>query len=307
MLLGRILLLLVGQDLQGPISRGRVSFGSITSSMYPRRRRQVGRVEALFVLRDQRRSSRRPVGGLVELFAIHDVDRPLRPHHRDIGRRPGQRQVGAQVLAAHRHVGPADGFACYQRDLGDRRLDVGVQDFGPMANDAAVFLGHAGRNPGVSTKVMTGRLKASHSSTKREILSAESISSTPARYCGCCATIPTAWPSSRAKPTMALRAKSACTSRKLSWSKTRPITSSISYASLAASGTMLFSASSARADRPPAARKAAPRRCSAGDTPGAGASAPSPRLRLARRSGPRRWWWRAPPPRPTPRAKYPHP
>ena len=52
-------------------------------------------------------------------------------------------------------------------------------------------------------------LKQSQKRTKRAALSDESMSSTPASTSGCCATIPTLRPSTRAKPQITLRAKCA--------------------------------------------------------------------------------------------------
>src|SRR5258708_15378587 len=64
----------------------------------PARRRDVGIGELLAEFLDARAARGLRVGGLVDLALVQDVDRPLRPHHRDL--RPGPREVhvGANVL-----------------------------------------------------------------------------------------------------------------------------------------------------------------------------------------------------------------
>ena len=58
-----------------------------------------------------------------------------------------------------------------------------------------------GKNPGTSTRVITGIPKASHVRTKRAAFSLAAISKVPAKACGWFAMIPTEWPSTRPKPT----------------------------------------------------------------------------------------------------------
>ncbi|CAB4837254.1 unannotated protein [freshwater metagenome] len=58
-----------------------------------------------------------------------------------------------------------------------------------------------GRNPGTSTKVITGIPKASQVRTKRAAFSLAAISNVPASACGWLAIIPTERPSIRPKPT----------------------------------------------------------------------------------------------------------
>ena len=57
-----------------------------------------------------------------------------------------------------------------------------------------------GRKPGTSTKVSSGRLKASQVRTKRAALAEASMSSTPARAAGWLPTTPTVQPFMRLKP-----------------------------------------------------------------------------------------------------------
>ena len=60
-----------------------------------------------------------------------------------------------------------------------------------MPDDAAPLLRRPGRNPGTSTKVTSGMLKASQVRTKRAALREESMSSTPASERGWLPTTPT--------------------------------------------------------------------------------------------------------------------
>ena len=58
-----------------------------------------------------------------------------------------------------------------------------------------------GKNPGTSTRVTIGILKASQKRTNLAAFLEESISRPPARYKGWFATIPTVFPSILARPT----------------------------------------------------------------------------------------------------------
>ena len=53
--------------------------------MKPRDGGDVGVGELLAELRDARGAGGLRVGGLVDLALVEDVDRPFRPHHRDLG------------------------------------------------------------------------------------------------------------------------------------------------------------------------------------------------------------------------------
>ena len=59
-----------------------------------------------------------------------------------------------------------------------------------------------GRKPGTSSNVIIGILNASQNLTNRAPLIEASISRQPARTIGCCATMPTTYPSSLPNPTM---------------------------------------------------------------------------------------------------------
>jgi len=76
-----------------------------------------------------------------------------------------------------------------------------------VLDEAAVFLRGAGQEPGTSTKVTIGMLKASQKRTKRAALRLASLSSTPASTIGWLATKPTVRPAMRPKPMTMLRAR----------------------------------------------------------------------------------------------------
>jgi hypothetical protein len=67
--------------------------------------------------------------------------------------------------------------------------------------------------PGTSERKINGRLNASHSCTNRVALSAESTNSTPPLNIELLPSTPTAWPSSRANPTVISRAQRAWISK----------------------------------------------------------------------------------------------
>jgi hypothetical protein len=112
--------------------------------------------------------------------------------------------------------------------FGTGRLAVGVQQLRAVLDDAAVLLADAGQEAGTSTKVTSGTLKQSQVRTKRAALIDASMSSAPARTAGCCATMPTLRPPSRAKPTMMFGAQPGWISRNAPSSTTREITSCMS-------------------------------------------------------------------------------
>ena len=142
--------------------------------------------EALLVVGDQLGAARLRVVRLLELLAEDDVDGSLRPHHRDLGRRPGDVEVGADVLRTHDVVGAAVGLARDHRQLRHGRLRECVEKLRTVADDPPHSCTVPGRKPGTSTKVTSGTLKASHVRTKRAALTDASMSSTPReRPAGC--------------------------------------------------------------------------------------------------------------------------
>ena len=77
-----------------------------------------------------------------ELIAEDDVDRAFDTHHGDLGRRPGQADVAANVFARHNIIRTTVRLARDHRHLRHCRLAVRVQQFRPLANDPAVLLTH---------------------------------------------------------------------------------------------------------------------------------------------------------------------
>ena len=117
-------------------TRRRVRCGMITSSMKPRWPATKGL--ANFSRYSWVRAS--IFGGIADIAAEDDLDRALRAHHRDLGRRPGVVDVAAQVLGAHDVVGAAIGLAGDHGDLRHGRLGEGVEQLRAVLDDAAIFL-----------------------------------------------------------------------------------------------------------------------------------------------------------------------
>ena len=84
----------------------------------------------------------------VDLSAVDDIDGSVGSHDRDLGGGPCEIHVSAQVFARHDVVGATVGFACDDRDLGDGRLCIGVEELRSMFDDAAELLCGAGQEAG---------------------------------------------------------------------------------------------------------------------------------------------------------------
>ena len=130
------------------MSLRRVSAGSITSSTKPRSAATYGLANRSVYSSTSSAAPGDRVGGLLQLAAVDDLDGALRTHHRQLGRRPGERQVGADRLRVHHDVGAAVGLAGDDLDARHRRLAVGVEQLGAVADDAAVLLVDAGQEAG---------------------------------------------------------------------------------------------------------------------------------------------------------------
>ena len=100
--------------------------------------------ELLLVVGDQLRALRIGVAGVVELAAEDDVHRAVRPHHGDLRSRPGEVEVGADVLGAHDVICAAVGLTRDHRQLRHRRLGVRVEQLRPVPDDSAPFLRRSG-------------------------------------------------------------------------------------------------------------------------------------------------------------------
>src|SRR2546427_3416954 len=103
------------------------------------RRRLIGMGELFAVL----------VGALFARFSfIENLDRSLGTHDGDLRRGPGHVVVAADVLGAHDVVRAAIRLARDDGELRNRGFTVGEQQLRAVLDDAAMFLGHAGKKPG---------------------------------------------------------------------------------------------------------------------------------------------------------------
>ena len=73
----------------------------------------------------------------------YDFDGALAAHDGHLSRGPCVVDVSLQVLGSHDVIGPSVRLPSDDGDLGDCGLGEGVQQFSPVANDAAVLLGGA--------------------------------------------------------------------------------------------------------------------------------------------------------------------
>ena len=82
---------------------------------------------------------------LGQLAPVQDPDRGHRPHHRDLGARPGEHLGRAEGAGVHRDVGAAVGLAGDQGDPRDDALAERVQQLRAAAYDAVPLLADAGQ------------------------------------------------------------------------------------------------------------------------------------------------------------------
>src|SRR5262245_15930111 len=80
------------------------------------------------------------IRAVVDLFSEQNLHRALWSHHRDLRRGPRDVVVAANVLGRHDVVRAAVRLARNDRELGDRRLTVRVQQLRTVLDDAAVLL-----------------------------------------------------------------------------------------------------------------------------------------------------------------------
>src|SRR6266511_2652866 len=87
-------------------------------------------------------SSRRTprIDRLLQLLPKDDVHRSLGAHDGDLRSRPGEVEVGSDVLRAHDVVRPSVGLAGDHRELRHRRLAVRIEELRTVTNDPAPFL-----------------------------------------------------------------------------------------------------------------------------------------------------------------------
>src|ERR1700733_14962285 len=80
------------------------------------------------------------LGGAVNLAFVHDVDGAFRAHDGDFGGRPGEIDVGSNVLGSHDAIGAAVSFAGDDRNFGNGGFGESEKQFRAVADDAAEFL-----------------------------------------------------------------------------------------------------------------------------------------------------------------------
>src|SRR5262249_56913361 len=102
--------------------------------------RRVRIREPASVFLDQHGASRFGVGRLLDLLSKDDVDGPLRPHYRDLRSRPGEVEVGANVLRAHDVVGPAVGLPPDHRELPYGPFRIALPHLLPLPYNASPLL-----------------------------------------------------------------------------------------------------------------------------------------------------------------------
>src|SRR6478735_1010859 len=108
-----------------------------------------------------------------------------------------------------------------------------------------------GGEPGTSTKVTRGMLKASQVRTNRAPFSADSMSSTPASTIGWLPTMPTVWPSRRANPHTIEPAQRGKYSKKSPSSTTTSMTFFMSYGMFGLAGIISASSGHSRSGSSP--------------------------------------------------------
>src|SRR5439155_5793575 len=77
---------------------------------------------------------------LGDLALVEDLDSPLRAHDGDLGGRPGEVEVGPDVLRGHDAVGSSIGLARDDRELGDGGLGERVKELRAVPDDASELL-----------------------------------------------------------------------------------------------------------------------------------------------------------------------
>ena len=98
----------------------------------------------------------------------NDFYRAFRTHHCDFRRRPSKVDVSSEMLRRHDVIRASIRLARDDREFGDLRLSVSVQELGTVANDATVLLLSAGqkaRNIHESQQWNVERITESHESS----------------------------------------------------------------------------------------------------------------------------------------------
>src|SRR5438128_10709297 len=80
-----------------------------------------------------------------DLATVDDLDGLDRAHDAQPHARPGEHEVGAEILAVHRDVSAAKCLSHKYRDAGHARLREGVHELPTVADDPRSLLGAAGQ------------------------------------------------------------------------------------------------------------------------------------------------------------------
>ena len=163
-------------------SRRRVSPGRMTSSMWPSAAarwapRWLSAYSAAYASRAATGSS-----AAAMLAPVDDRDRLLGAHHAELGLRPRERVVGAEVARVHGDERAAEGLAQHDRQPSapwPRRTRARAWRRGGSRRAAPGLV--PGMKPGVSTSTTSGSPKRSQVRTKRAPFCDDSASSTPPR------------------------------------------------------------------------------------------------------------------------------
>src|SRR5213592_4992792 len=121
---------------------------------------------------------------LRRVVLVQDLHRAFRPHDGDLRRRPSHVVVPPHVLRVHDVVGAAVRLARDHRELGHGGFAIGEQQLGPCLMMPPCSWATPGRNPGTSSKVTRGMLKASQNRMNRAPFRDALMSSTPASTAG---------------------------------------------------------------------------------------------------------------------------
>src|SRR5437870_13655366 len=97
---------------------------------------------------------------LLDLLLEDDRDRAFRTHDRELGRRPSEVEVSADVLRTHDVVRAAVCFPRDDRDLRDGRLTESKQELRAVSDDAVVFLLLPGKESGNVNEGEQGNVEA---------------------------------------------------------------------------------------------------------------------------------------------------
>ena len=232
---------------------------------------------------------------------------PSGPHHGDLGGRPRDVEVRADVLRAHDVVGAAVGLARDDGELGHGRLAVGIEELRAVADDAAALLRRPGQEAGhVDERDERDVERVAEAHEARRLHGRVDVEGAGQRASGCSRRRRLdARRAARSAQTM-FSAQSSCTSSSSPSSTTSRSRCACRTASSARPGSSVSSSASSRpigSDGVEA--RAAGRRCSAAGTRAGSARPRGTPPRRRPRSGRPRTSTRASPRRRAPRSRRP--